>query len=37
MSARNDVHGPQNGRRQAVLNARFRDRLMDLTIAALGR
>jgi len=34
MSARNDVNGPQNCRRQAVLNVRFRDRLMDLTMAA---
>ncbi len=37
MSARNDEKGPENCRCQAVLNVRFRDRLMDLTMAALGQ
>jgi hypothetical protein len=37
MGARNYVNGPQNCRCQAVLNVHFRDRLMDLTMAALGR
>lgn len=37
MSARNDEKGPENCRCQSVLNVSFRARLMDLTMAALGR